>query len=106
MPAHNEAEFLEASVHDVLTGLRARVAAGAMGDVEVVVVENGSTDTTATVAARLAAANPEVRVLQLGPADYGRALRAGLLAANGDVVVNFDVDYYDLDFADDALARI
>ena len=36
----------------------------------------------------------------LHEADYGRALRAGLLAAEGTVVVNFDVDYYDLDFLD------
>ena len=41
----------------------------------------------------------EVRRPPSRRADYGAALRAGLLeAATGDVVVNFDVDYYDLDF--------
>jgi hypothetical protein len=38
--------------------------------------------------------------------DYGAALRAGLLAAEGDIVVNFDVDYYDLGFIADALERL
>jgi hypothetical protein len=35
--------------------------------------------------------------------DYGQALRRGLLAATGDVVVSFDVDYFDLAFLDDAV---
>jgi hypothetical protein len=34
----------------------------------------------------------------LPTADYGVALRHGALEATGDVIVNFDVDYYDLDF--------
>jgi hypothetical protein len=38
--------------------------------------------------------------------DYGRALRRGLLAARGAVVVNFDVDYYDLAFFDAAVAAV
>jgi hypothetical protein len=38
--------------------------------------------------------------------DYGLALRRGLLSARGDVVVNFDVDYYDLDFFDKAVALL
>ena len=46
---------------------------------------------------------PEVRLLTNPRADYGRALRQGFLAAEGDVVVNFDVDYVDLAFLDAAL---
>src|SRR4029077_17166225 len=57
-------------------------------------------------ALRIAARAPEVRVLSLPNPDYGAALRAGLLDAHGDVVVNFDVDYYDLTFLERALARM
>ncbi len=101
MPAHNEADFLDASVRAVVAGLAASEHAG-----EVVVVENGSTDGTVVVAERLAAELPAVRVLSLPRADYGAALRAGFLAARGEVVVNFDVDYYDLEFLDAAVALI
>ena len=98
MPAFNEAAMLESSVRDVTTGLRAR------GEpFEVIVVENGSTDGTLDVARRIVAANSAVRALHRPIADYGAALRAGLLEARGDVVVNFDVDYYDLDFLADAV---
>jgi glycosyltransferase involved in cell wall biosynthesis len=101
MPAFNEAEILEASVGEVVEGLRALGIA-----FEVVVVENGSTDGTAAIADRLAAGHPEVRAQHLEQADYGRALRAGLLAARGTDVVNFDTDYYDLAFLAAALDRL
>jgi glycosyltransferase involved in cell wall biosynthesis len=93
MPAHNEAGFLTAGVTDVVEGLRRQ------GETfEVIVVENGSSDTTIDEADKLSAAYDEVRYLSLPDPDYGRALRAGFLESRNDVVVNFDVDYYDLDF--------
>ena len=100
MPAHNEAALLEDSVHEVLDGLRARPH-----PFELIVVENGSQDATPTVAERLAEASAEVVVRTLPRADYGLALRTGLFAATGDVVVNFDVDYTDLGFLDAVLVR-
>jgi hypothetical protein len=101
LPAHNEAEMLEESVRDVAAGLRDRGRS-----FEIVVVENGSGDDTAAIANRLAGEFAEVRVLSLAEPDYGRALRAGLLAASGDVVVNFDVDFCDLGFLDRAVPMV
>jgi glycosyltransferase involved in cell wall biosynthesis len=101
MPAFNEAEILESSVNAVVHGLGARGEA-----FEIVIVENGSTDGTAAIADALAASEPEVRVEHRAEADYGRALRAGLLAAHGNAVVNFDTDFYDLGFLDAAVARV
>ncbi|HEX6310108.1 MAG TPA: glycosyltransferase family 2 protein [Acidimicrobiia bacterium] len=101
MPAHNERALLESSVRDVADGLRARGR-----PFEILVVENGSVDDTLSRARRLASETPELRVESHARADYGRALRTGLLAATGDVVVTFDVDYYDLAFLDDAVELI
>lgn len=101
MPAHNEAALLDSSVREVVAGLRARDEA-----FEVVVVENGSQDETPALAGALAAELDPVRVERLPRADYGRALRTGLLAARGDVVVSFDVDYTDLGFLDASLHRL
>jgi glycosyltransferase involved in cell wall biosynthesis len=107
MPAYNESELLETSVKEVTEGLRGR-ADGATDDTtfEVIVVENGSRDGTAEIADRLAASFEEVVALHLPTPDYGAALRAGLIASIGTIVVNFDVDYYDLAFVDDALSRL
>lgn len=101
MPAHNEQGYLEPAVKAVVSGLSGRTEA-----FEIIVAENGSADGTAAEADQLAAAVPQVRVLKLDGADYGRALREGFLAASGEVVVNFDVDLVDLDFLDRALAMM
>ena len=98
MPAHDEEGFLAAAVRDVAEGLRPR------GPFELVVVENGSSDATADVAKSLVEEIPELRVLSLGAADYGKALRMGFLAAEGELAAFFDVDYYDLGFLDRATA--
>lgn len=101
MPAHNEEEYLEAAVEEVISGLSQR------GDgFEIIVVENGSLDGTAAHARSLASQHPVVSVLSLEEADYGAALKRGFQAARGDVVVNFDVDLVDLDFLDRALGEL
>jgi glycosyltransferase involved in cell wall biosynthesis len=101
MPAHNEAGYLETAVREVYAGMRARGH-----DLELLVVENGSTDDTLAIAGRLAEELRGVRVMSRPPADYGAALRDGLLAAEGQLAVTFDVDYYDLGFVDHALALL
>ncbi len=101
MPAHNEQGYLEPAV-------KAVVAAGRDRNVpfEVVIAENGSSDTTVADAQGLAETFAEVRVLTSPVADYGQALKWGFLAAEGEVVVNFDVDFVDLGFLDDAVELI
>lgn len=98
MPAHNEEALLSRSVGEVSEALRERGL-----EFEILVAENGSTDGTLALAHDLAAKDPTVRVLTRPTADYGRAMRAGILAAAGDDVVVFDADYYDGDFVDAVL---
>ena len=101
MPAHNEEHFLEDAVREVADGLADRGVT-----FEILVVENGSSDATASVADGLATALGPVRALSFDGPDYGRSLRHGFLAAEGSIVFNFDVDYFDLDFLDQALAAL
>src|SRR5690348_13052552 len=101
MPAYNESLLLASSVGEVVKGLRERNCS-----FELIVIENGSTDGTPEIARDLQAQYDEVIVEHRIDADYGAALRAGLLAARGAVVVNFDTDYYDLDFLESAVAIV
>ncbi len=101
MAAYNEAAMLQATVHEVVDGLRSSGR-----PFELRIVENGSTDGTRTIAERLAGEIDEVRVHSMRAANYGEALRTGLLEATGDVAVIFDVDCYDLDFLKEALAAL
>ena len=99
VPVFNEEDILKDTVEELLAGL-ARLS---LAEYELILCENGSTDATREVAYAVAAAHPVVRLLTLDRADYGAALRAGLLAAQGETAVSFDADYYDFDFLRGAL---
>src|SRR5262249_2618866 len=101
MPAHNEEDYLREGVEAVVDGLRQRGEA-----FELLVVENGSADATLAVAKELDSTYPEVRAMSHPEPDYGKSLRAGFLAATGEFGANFDVDYIDLDFLDQALVLL
>ena len=77
LPAHDEEAYISSAVRDVAAGMRTR------GEFEILVVENGSTDSTLEVARQLTDEVPELVVLSLGAADYGKALRHGLPRGQG-----------------------
>jgi glycosyltransferase involved in cell wall biosynthesis len=101
MPAHNESGFIDTTLETLVGALCERDLT-----FDLLVVENGSTDSTFADASKFAAADDHVEVLTLPVADYGEAMRAGILAARGDVVVVFDVDYFDPGFVDVVLPRL
>jgi glycosyltransferase involved in cell wall biosynthesis len=98
LPAFNEEPFLADTVDELVDGLRTRARS-----FELLVVENGSSDATLAMAEKLAQRDPEVQALTIPKPDYGGALKHGFVHATGDVVCNFDVDYFDLGFLDEAL---
>jgi glycosyltransferase involved in cell wall biosynthesis len=85
IPAKDEEETLPA----VLSDLRATIRTLDGYDVEMIVVDDHSTDATAA----LARAGQARVVPNTGPGGKGCALRAGFAAARGDVLVMMDADY-------------
>ena len=82
IPAHNEEGAIAETVTEIVTALEREDAA-----YEVIVVDDGSTDQTATQVARLAEANPNVRCLRSPySSGFGFAVRAGLDVFEGDAV--------------------
>jgi glycosyltransferase involved in cell wall biosynthesis len=99
IPIHNEASFLPDAVERLFAEL-----AGVDADIEVTLVENGSTDDTAEVAERLSDRHPRLRVMRLADPNYGAAMRAGFERATGEWVANFDIDYFSGRFLSSALS--
>ena len=88
VPVFNEEENVEAlysALHETLSSLSLRY--------EIVLVDDGSADTTFARAASLAATDPHVRVIKLRR-NYGQtpAMAAGLDHARGEVLVTMDGD--------------
>lgn len=86
MPAYNEAETIGQVIDDVL-GLHLQDI-----DLQLVIVESNSTDGTREIVDRYAG-DPRVLVLhQPGPRGKGNAVREGLRAAAGDIILIQDGD--------------
>ncbi len=97
VPAYDEADRIGDTVHRLREGLAALAADGGL---EVVVVDDGSTDGTAAVA--LAAGASQV-VVQPRNRGKGAAVRMGVLAARGRTVVFTDAD---LAYGPDQVQRV
>jgi len=87
-PAYNEEENVEKAVNDIESVF---VELGVSG--EIVLVDDGSTDSTREVAETLAKTHPALRVVS-HPRNFGRgrALRTGFARARGSIVVTIDAD--------------
>lgn len=88
IPAHNEARRLPATLRKVLAFL-----AGQPYRAEIVIVENGSTDETLSLARRFQESHPDVvRVFHEARRGKGLAVRRGMLEAQGDYRFLADAD--------------
>lgn len=88
LPAYNEAAGIAETV------LEADDALGKFArDYEIIVVDDGSRDATATIVAGLAVSRPHIKVVQHETnRGYGAALRTGFEAARGDLIAFTDAD--------------
>lgn len=84
IPAFNEAKVIVASV--------ARVLDSTFAELQVVVVDDGSTDGTGELVRQAFGTNPHVTVLSLPNGGKAKALNAGLQLCSGEVVVALDAD--------------
>ncbi|MCC6829537.1 MAG: glycosyltransferase [Novosphingobium sp.] len=84
IPAFNEARVIEGSVR--------RVLASEQVHVEVIVIDDGSSDATSAIVTHAFADEPRVRLLTLENGGKARALNQGIALASGEIVIALDAD--------------
>jgi dolichyl-phosphate beta-glucosyltransferase len=108
LPAYNEADRIGPALDELFEYLRASVGEGLPPRVDVLVVDDGSRDDTGRIvearpeaepraqgadgAGRADGAVPALRLLREPHGGKGAAVRAGMLAATGDLVIFADAD--------------
>jgi cellulose synthase/poly-beta-1,6-N-acetylglucosamine synthase-like glycosyltransferase/peptidoglycan/xylan/chitin deacetylase (PgdA/CDA1 family)/spore germination protein YaaH len=84
IPAYNEARVIAVTVAHVLESTDVAL--------EVIVIDDGSTDGTGDIVAAAFANDPRVRLLRLTNGGKARALNQGLTLASGDIIIALDAD--------------
>lgn len=87
MPAYNEEGAIEAATSEVREFVLDRIPGA-----ELVVVNDGSRDSTGAILDRISAADPRIRVVHQVNGGHGPALRAAIEAANGELLLFLDSD--------------
>ena len=88
LPAHNEEGNIE-----VVASRASEVLPTVAQQFEILIIDDGSKDRTGVIADRLAAENPNIKVIH-HPRNrgYGHAWRSGIAAASGDWIFFMDSD--------------
>jgi dolichyl-phosphate beta-glucosyltransferase len=96
LPAYNEQSRIGPALDELFDYLDAPPVEGVRPEIDVLVVDDGSTDRTADLVRerieRRAPGAAQLAVMTVPHAGKGSAVRAGMLAAKGDLVVFADAD--------------
>jgi glycosyltransferase involved in cell wall biosynthesis len=98
-PMWNEEEYIGRALGAAREACAELVASGEIGDYELIIVDDASTDATGRLADEYAAADPHVRVVH-HPVNrkLGGSIKTGFAAATGDLVLYTDADLpFDMD---------
>lgn len=98
MPVYNGAECLAQCLDSV--------AAQTLADMEIICVDDGSTDATPAILARYAARDPRFRVVSQQNAGPGAARNTGMAQATGEYLIFLDADdWFQPDFLETMVAK-
>lgn len=102
IPVYNEEKILNQQINKVIKGLKK------ISDLfyEIILINNGSKDKTLFFAKKIKKKNQNIKVINLEKRSYGQAIKEGILKAKYNIIVQFDIDFFDFNFLKKALILI
>ena len=98
IPIYNEEDILTESINNILS-----ICERTSVDYEIIISENGSTDSTKKLARDLEQNNSRVVLIESDHPNYGEALKRGFLKCKNEIIISFDIDYYSESFLKECL---
>lgn len=84
IPAYNVAPYIEEAIRSVLSQ--------SLSNIEIIIINDGSTDATYNIISRIAADNSRIHVVSHENRGVGRARNEGIAAASGEYIAFLDPD--------------
>lgn len=105
IPIYNEEPILEQEINNLLQEISYKLPPE-YNDLELVLVENGSTDNTLEIAKKLASQFSQIKIAVLDNPGYGKAVKYGISVASTKYVAICNIDFWDINFLKQGLDLI
>ncbi len=101
IPVHNEEEYLEKQLIKIINHLKK------FSNLiyELLIINNGSNDKTLNIAKKFIK-EKKIKLINLKYPSYGNAIKHGILKSSFDILVQFDIDFFDFNFLKKGLRLI
>ena len=105
IPIYNEESILEQEVINLFQEISYKLSPQ-YSDLELVLIENGSTDSTLEIAEKLASQFSQIKIAVLDNPGYGKAVKHGISVASTEYVAICNIDFWDINFLKQGLDLI
>jgi len=102
LPVYNEAERMEQEIYAIDQSLKEKLLDW-LTRLELIIVENGSTDNTLSLAYKLSQEIPYINIVHLDKPSYGKSLKTGILLGKGKYLVILNIHFHDIQFIKQAV---
>jgi glycosyltransferase involved in cell wall biosynthesis len=102
LPVYNEAKIIEQEIYAIDQSLKEKLPDW-LTKLELIIVENGSTDNTLFLAYKLSREIPYIKIVHLDKPSYGKSLKKGLLLGEGKYLAILNIHFHNIQFIKQAL---
>lgn len=103
IPIFNEEEILYQQISKIICQIKKVIKSS---NYEIILVENGSSDNTYKIAKELKEKYKKLRLIKLSHPSYGQAFKIGIKKSRSPIIVQFDLDFWDIKFLKKSLGLI